>query len=177
MDCGPLLSDAQVVEQNQDARRRHSSRAGCQWHCAGVATPPDGGGCVPIPRGASALGRANIFGDPRNWENAMDPISKPQRYRLQQAGFSDVEIGELAGKGEASVVVGAYLGPDTPPVPDPARARAAYDKCRPRPSARLRDGYPDPAAGSGSAVADCYSDHRCTPAGVAETSAPDAVIR
>jgi hypothetical protein len=129
MDCGPLLSDAQVVEQNR------------KMHAAGIHPVPVVNGTAqvspPLPtegaayqyRAAPARSDAPIYsGDPRNWENAMDPISKPQRYRLQQAGFSDVEIGELAGKGEASVVVGAYLGPDTPPVPDPARARAAYDK-------------------------------------------------
>jgi hypothetical protein len=66
--------------------------------------------------------------DPRNWPGAEDPITSKQLYRLKSAGFTDAEIGELSGKGEASVVVGAYLGPDTPPIPSPARARAAYDK-------------------------------------------------
>jgi hypothetical protein len=122
MDCGPLLSDAQVVEQNR------------RMHAAGIHPEPiaRGAEAVRVYEEWAAAGKPDPATvdtkDPRNWENAMDPISKPQRYRLQQAGFSDVEIGELAGKGEASVVVGAYLGPNTPPVPDPARARAAYDK-------------------------------------------------
>lgn len=65
--------------------------------------------------------------DPRNWADAGDPATPKQQFRLAEAGFSAPEIASLH-KGEASVVVGEYLGPDKALPPSPERARKAYNR-------------------------------------------------
>jgi len=104
-DCGPLLTDEQVVDLNR------------KMHQAGIH---------PVPAQAGPAW-AQDPKDPRNWPDAGDPATPKQQFRLAEAGFRPEQITGLT-KGEASVVVGEYLGPDKSLPPSPERARKAYDR-------------------------------------------------
>jgi hypothetical protein len=127
-DCGPYLSDAQVVDLNQ------------KMHAAGIHPVPVAGAAEAgkpdygkLYENWEAAGKPAQLGwqqdpkDPRNWDTAQDPISPKQQFRLEEAGLNPDEIARL-GKGEASVVVGEYFGPDKNLPPNPERARKAYDR-------------------------------------------------
>lgn len=151
MDCAPHLSDSQVVDLNQ---KMHA--AGIHPTPVDTAAPVrvsvpmtpeeqaafDNGdlgpdeiseildrsqkGVAVVPAGQGPAWASDPK-DPRNWDTAGDPVSPRQQFRLAEAGLSAPEIASLR-KGEASVVVKDYLGPDKSLPPSPERARKAYDR-------------------------------------------------
>ena len=138
-DCAPLLTDAQVVEQ---AGKMHAAGIHPQpvargadavevWEKWAAENRPD----LPVSQASldnyGGPGRQPSWAsdpkDPRNWDTALDPISPKQMARLVESGLSAEDIVRLNGKGEASIVVGEYLGPVNSK-PDGARAKAALDR-------------------------------------------------